>query len=1085
MRMPEGPVSIQDVLRRRRTAGFVGRDGPLALFRENFDRPATDEGRFFVFNVHGEGGVGKSTLLEQWRLIARQRGAADARIDEHVYGVPEAMAAVADQLGTGAMKEFQARYSAFLRGREQIERDPQAPLELWSRVARTGVKVGLHASKVVPGAGPVVDLVDGELAAEAVDRVRVFLTRTLRDSRDVRLLLSPAEELSPVFVSGLATVAARVPVVLFFDTFEQTGAFLDGWLRDLLAGRYGELPLAVLLVVAGRLPLDANRWSEFLGLVEPVPLAVFTEAEARQLLAVKGVTDERTVEVILALSGGLPLLVDMLAKNRPADPSAVGDPSGTAVERFLKWEQDEARQRAALAGALPRRVDEDLLAAATDMLDASAVFGWLSRQPFVSAHAGRYQYHEVVRAPMLRWQRQRSLQRWRADHVRLAERYRRWREGLGPEADWSDTTWRDYQIEETYHRLCAGQVALAAAVQDGVSAAKVGPASARRWAEMITEAGRDLDNDQCRACGKQLLASVDEDAKDCLGFLSVLLQLGYLDAVNGARALAERARIHYFADRDEQAIQECASALERDHQCADAYVVRAEAQDYLRRRDLALADFNRAIELNPSDAKTIALRGQTYRLMKRYDEALTDLNQAIELNPTLDWAIANRGLTYRAMKRYDEALSDFSQAIELDPNDAWAITNRGQTYGETERYDEALSDYNRAIELNPSDAWAITNRGRTYGEMKRYDEALADFNRAIELNPSDAGAIANHGKTYQLMERYEEALADFNRAIELDPAFAWAIVNRSRTYGEMERYDEALSDLNRAIELDSSDAWTIANRGRMYRLMERYDEALTDLNQAIELNPTLARAIANRGLTYQEMKRYDEALADFNRAIELDASDDWAIGGRGKTYQLMDRFEEALVNFNWAIELNPGYAWAIADRGQTYRLMKRYDEALTDLNRAIELNPTLDWAIANRGLTYGEMKRYDEALTDLNRAIELDPTLAAAIGSRGRTYRAMKRYEEALDDYNRAIELDPTLAWAIAGRGETYRLMERYDEALADFNEALALDPQDAGYYGHRGLTYRDIGLTDEAEADFARARDIDATKDWTDPEQW
>lgn len=554
--MPEKVGSIQDVLRRRQTAGFVGRAGQLALFRENFDRPVDDERKCFVFNVHGEGGVGKSTLVERWRLIARERGAAEARLDEHVYSVPEAMAAVAEQLGSGAMKELRARYSDFLKGREQVERDPQAPRELWSQVVRTGVKVSLHASKAVPGVGPVVDLVDGEQAADAADRVRVFLAGKLRDSRDVRLLLSPVEELSPAFVTGLRKTAARGPVVLFFDTFEQTGAFLDGWLRDLLAGRYGDLPVEVLLVVAGRLPLDPNRWSEYLGLVAPVPLVVFTEVETRQLLAAQGVTDERTVEVILALSGGLPLLVDTLAKNRPTDPSAVGDPTGTAVERFLKWEQDETRRRAALAGALPRRIDEDLLAAATGMPDASEMFSWLSGQPFVNVHAGRYQYHEVVRAPMLRWQRQRSLQRWRADHARLADRYRGWREELGAQAGWSDVAWRDHKIEETYHLLCAGQVALGSAVADGVTAAKAGLASARRWAEMITEVGRDLDDNQTRPCGTQLLASIDDDAEDCLGFLTTLLRLGHLDAASSARAMAERARIHYFADRDEQAVHE-------------------------------------------------------------------------------------------------------------------------------------------------------------------------------------------------------------------------------------------------------------------------------------------------------------------------------------------------------------------------------------------------------------------------------------------------------------------------------------------------------------------------------------------------
>lgn len=199
--------SIQDVLQRRRTAAFVGRGGQLALFRENIERPATDERKFFVFNIHGEGGVGKSTLVERWRMIAREHGAAEARIDEHVYGTPEAMAAIAEQLGAEPMKEFRALYGTFLKGREQLERDPQAPPELLSRVVRTGVKAGLHASKAVPGAGPIVDLVDADLAADAVDRVRVFLASKLRDSRDVRLLLSPVEELSPVFVSGLTKAA--------------------------------------------------------------------------------------------------------------------------------------------------------------------------------------------------------------------------------------------------------------------------------------------------------------------------------------------------------------------------------------------------------------------------------------------------------------------------------------------------------------------------------------------------------------------------------------------------------------------------------------------------------------------------------------------------------------------------------------------------------------------------------------------------------------------------------------------------------------------------------------------------------------
>jgi len=67
--MAGGPESIQAILRGRRRAGFVGRGGQLAVFRENFGRPPGE--RAYIFNVYGEGGVGKSTLLEQWRQITR------------------------------------------------------------------------------------------------------------------------------------------------------------------------------------------------------------------------------------------------------------------------------------------------------------------------------------------------------------------------------------------------------------------------------------------------------------------------------------------------------------------------------------------------------------------------------------------------------------------------------------------------------------------------------------------------------------------------------------------------------------------------------------------------------------------------------------------------------------------------------------------------------------------------------------------------------------------------------------------------------------------------------------------------------
>ncbi|MDF0371001.1 hypothetical protein OM788_000753 [Streptomyces sp. KA12] len=68
-------------------------------------------------------------------------------------------------------------------------------------------------------------------------------------------------------------------------------------------------------MLAGQLRLDTRVWGDRLGQVTEVSLEVFSEEEARTLLATHGVTDEPSIELVLRLSGRLPLLVDMLARS--------------------------------------------------------------------------------------------------------------------------------------------------------------------------------------------------------------------------------------------------------------------------------------------------------------------------------------------------------------------------------------------------------------------------------------------------------------------------------------------------------------------------------------------------------------------------------------------------------------------------------------------------------------------------------------------------------------------------------------------------------------------------------------------------
>ena len=548
--------------------------------------------------------MGKTWLLRQFRRIAEAQGAITAWTDELQENVPEAMGRLAEQFAAQGhpLKAFAERYKVYRQRKQEIEADPKAPQGLPTFIGRTLAKGALRLISQVPGGGVVPVVVDEDQFASLAGDFASYVARKIGNKDEVRLVLEPVEVLTPLFLSGLRDIAEKQPVALFFDTYERTADFLDPWLRDLLKGRYGEAPANILLVIAGRSELDCNLWAPYEGLLARLPLEPFIEAEARDYLARKGITDERIVEVILSLSGQLPLLLATLAAEIPDDPSKVGDPSGEAVKRFLRWVEDPRRQQVALDAALPRRLNRDVLAVLAGEEEADALFEWLRGMPFVEQRGDCWSYHEVVRTQMLRHKRQVSPQGWADLHGRLATYYEGLRADLGleEEAALRDETWQTYTLEMTYHRLCqAAHRHLSAALNRFVAAWDASADFARSLAGTVRQAGVDGDTAFVREWEEWLTRGLDAyrygDHPQALAFLSAVLDEPGLEG------------------------QERAPVLVR----------RGEAYRRMGKYQEALADFDRAIELKPDDAWAIASRGETYRLMGRYEEALADFNRAI------------------------------------------------------------------------------------------------------------------------------------------------------------------------------------------------------------------------------------------------------------------------------------------------------------------------------------------------------------------------------------------------------------------------------------------------------------------------
>ncbi|MCK9920361.1 tetratricopeptide repeat protein [Frankia sp. AgPm24] len=807
--MNERRRSLQDRIRARQSDVFVGRTEQLRQFEENLDLPFDDPRQRFLFSVFGDAGIGKTFLVRQLARVAREKQWQTATVDHTVLGVPETMASIINQLEQAGVKvrRFTERYAAYQARRGELATDPDAPDGLSSLLTKSFVRVGLHAAGDVPVAGALTEAIDADAAAEQVDRLRRFLAGKFRNHDDLRLVISPISELTPAFIADIMQACERAPLALFFDTYERTSVFLDSWLMDLLHGRFGDLPENLILTVAGQHRLDPNRWAEFFGLRADIPLRVFTDEEARELLTTRGVTDGRVIEVILTLSGRLPVLLAMLAEGRPTTTDELGDPSGDAVERFLRWEEDETRRQAALLAALPRAVDADRVAAAldSDEVVAAATFSWLRSLPFVSVRAeGSHQYHDVVRDPMLRQLRREAPNTWRTAHLRLAEfhRARRAAMALADHDGALNDAWQADALEEIYHRLSAHEpAALTKAMHHLIDTWYwAEPDTTRRAAEAIAAAGREGAHPEAARRAAAILAPFSTVPTDPIALLTIFLQDTTCDAIHRARALTDRAKALYE-------------------------------------------------------------RGETVR-------AFADLTEAVERAPTLAYAWGSRGKFHRLADRFDAALTDLNRALELTPDYAWALASRGQTYQALQRYDEALTDFNRALELTPDDAWLLDSRAETYQALQRYDEALTDLNRALELKPDYAWALGSRGQTYQALQRYDEALTDLNRALELEPDATWLLDSRAETYQALQRYDEALTDLDRSVETDDQDGWTHYFIGLVRHAMGASDNAEAAITRALavdleslEADPGNARLSFNVAVYLRALDREEEAEA--------------------------------------------------------------------------------------------------------------------------------------------------------------------------------------------------------------------------------
>jgi hypothetical protein len=419
---------------------FVGRTNELLFFVQHILKP--EEPTHNILSIWGQGGVGKTTLLQQFK---NQAATADfkaycltALVDERQTTPASIMEKLAHQLHLG--KPFE---KALQRYKETLQflplsRSPSSLSE--TMVTRVPDIAGALVEGVVPMAGPLLREGVKVTAEHLLD-----LHQPAKGQTAVKLN-DPLETLTRVFVSELNRLAATkitLPstrtkrerrILLFFDTFEQVADEAVPWLLHTVLEV--EINPNIVFIIAGRDPLERSTaigpkpWLPYYEshTLYTLPIQPFTREETIAYLAERGITESERIETIWQLSHGLPLYLGLLTSNMPESI----DPTKDVVDNFLQRipaAESMKRQLALDAALFTKPFNLDDLEAFPYLSEEArpALYAWLLRQPFLRASSlgGRYLYHDIAQELFQRYVSQHSPKAYYATRRTLATYYQR------------------------------------------------------------------------------------------------------------------------------------------------------------------------------------------------------------------------------------------------------------------------------------------------------------------------------------------------------------------------------------------------------------------------------------------------------------------------------------------------------------------------------------------------------------------------------------------------------------------------------------------------------------------------------------
>lgn len=539
-----------------------------------------------------------------------------------------------------------------------------------------------------------------------------------------------AGTLTEALVHDIATEAQRRTILLSFDAWEVLAPFADAWLTEtLLEGLIEMVDGGVFVAVAGQARLS-HRWDALRNLVRTYEVQSFEPEVANEYLVARGITDEVIRRQVVESSDGLPLMLSILGNSRANYLTALAA-GRDVVDRVLR-RFDLGQRMQVLTCAQPRHFDQSVIARLVPGVEG--LFEWLGMQAFVQHdQGGRWRYHPMLRALMLRYLFDRHRLEYQRVHRELVAYYAELIDGLRIVSESNELGWR-LRLEWLAHHLHLGggmTEMLATFLQTFRRSER-----AQHAIDVLLSVSRDMDgrtglDDWARCFAAAPPARTDYDCADP-GWLPTFQKLAQTDLVTSR---TQRAFVSY----------ECGYFLWTNGENAAAEQA-----------------FRAAVALDPEYVSARASLGRLLLDVGADVEAEQMLLECVRMAPNYVYAHYYLAQLYERANRVDDAERCLRAAADCQIQVPYTCFNHGNLLRRQGRFKDSVAFYRKAIELSPHFTDAARNLALATIEGGLGRDAIADAlaicRQVDRLAPPDVGfrvAAAD----------LSEALGDYPQAI--------------------------------------------------------------------------------------------------------------------------------------------------------------------------------------------------------------------------------------------------------------------------------------------------------------------------------